>query len=212
MLLARLPNRRSRRQVYRLTVVPDQDAFIRDLQFDSEGSAEMRDVLLGAGLRIYIDNLLDAPFTPKKKMRLRTRFTDGSFSVFYGSFEIRTAEAEIKYWCPTIMKSATRRRTAFYILFECTFDGTEKDLRSQKSAWPDLTHTADYTFCNQIGAEAKKLGLDGLVTYSARLGGGVNMPIFSRSAIDSPKEHGWVAITYEPSTGAVSLHRLPPSP
>ena len=211
MLLAKLPDRKSRRQVYRLTVVPDQDDYINELQFDPEGSEEIRNMLIDAGLRIHLNDLLDAPFKPRKKIR-QTRFSDGSFELFYSSLEIRTAESEVKYWCPTFMKSAKSSRTAFYVLFECTFDGVEKDLRLQKSYWPDLVHPTDYAFCNQIGNEAKALSLDGVVTYSARLRDGANMPVFSRSAIGSPREHNWVAITYEPSTGAVSLHRFPPKP
>ena len=67
-----------------------------------------------------------------------------------------------------------------------------------------MVHKSNYTFCNQLGAEAKVLEIDGLVTGSARYKGS-NLPVFTRSAVSDPELGGVVAMTYDPSTGNVSV-------
>lgn len=92
----------------------------------------------------------------------------------------------------------------YYRRLECTFSGREKDLRAKVSEWPDLVHETDYTYCNRIGAEARRLDLDGLVVPSARLPG-ANLPVFRRAAIVEAELGDLVAVTYDPASGAVSL-------
>lgn len=67
--------------------------------------------------------------------------------------------------------------------------------------WPELVGD-DYAFCNKIGAEARHLGLDGLVTPSARHSG-ANQPVFCRRAISDPRQERTLAMTYDPETGSV---------
>ena len=81
------------------------------------------------------------------------------------------------------------------------FTGVEKDLRGKLDDWPDLV-ADDYAFCNRIGAEARELGIDGLVTPSARHPG-ANQPVFQRSALSEPRHEGAVSMTYDPDTGSV---------
>ena len=88
------------------------------------------------------------------------------------------------------------------------FDGVEKDLRPKAREWPDLVHDSDYSFCNQLGAEARAPGIDGLVVPSARQDG-ANMPVFVRSALSDPKLDDVVAITYRAKRGDTVVSRLP---
>lgn len=69
-------------------------------------------------------------------------------------------------------------------------------------------HDSDYAFCNQLGAEALKGGVDGLVVPSARHEG-TNMPIFLRQAISSPQLEPIAELTYSPDTGEVTIDYLP---
>ena len=101
----------------------------------------------------------------------------------------------------------TSSRTAYYQGFRCMFDGVEKDLRPKTREWPDLVHDSDYSFCNQLGAEARASGIDGLVVPSARQDG-ANMPVFVRSALSDPKLDDVVAITYRVDRKDVSVSRL----
>ena len=53
--------------------------------------------------------------------------------------------------------------------------------------WPALTDNADYRFCNDLGKEARKANLHGLLAPSVRRAEGVNLPVFRRSAVSEPE-------------------------
>lgn len=173
-------------------------------ELDASAGADITADLVEFGYALNDRELLDTPFRQKRK-RQPTRFSGGSFPVFYSSLDSETAEAEIRHWAPRFMGRPERPRTAYYCRFRCTFKGVEKDLRPQIGTWPNLTHDSDYTFCNQLGAEAVELGLDGLTTWSARRAQGVNVPVFSRRSLSNPKTVRLVTVTYNPATGSVSV-------
>ena len=95
-------------------------------------------------------------------------------------------------------------RTAYYHRFSCTFRGTEKDLRPKAAEWPGLVDKRDYTFCNQLGAEAMQSGLAGLVTPSA-LHDGANLPVFRRDAVSDPELLDVATVTFDPNTGETTV-------
>ena len=202
-MLDELPTQRSSRWVFRLAKDPTFD-FLTSLGLDSRAEAELREALAAAPAAASAEQLCEAVFRPKRRLRRRTRYSDGSFPVFYSSLNVETAEAEVKHWLPVVMGRPTTVRTAYYRRLECTLSGREKDLRGLVSEWPDLVHQTDYTFCNGLGAEARELGLDGLVVPSARHAG-ANLPIFRRAAIAEADLGDAVAVTYDPESGAVSF-------
>lgn len=180
------------------------EEILAELQLDASAGAEIAADLVGFGYVLNERELLDTPFRTKRT-RKPTRFSDGSFPVFYSSLDSETAEEEVRYWARTFMGNPPKPRTVYRWLFRCTFEGDEKDLRPQIGTWPHLIHKRDYTFCNQLGADAVRLRVDGLVTWSARRPRGVNLPVFSRRALRDPGTLRLVAITYDPVTGLVSI-------
>ena len=180
----------------------------------------MRVLLQTRGKGDTLDELCDAPLRPKPRLRKlgrATRFSAGSFPVFYSSLEAETGEAEIHHWFPTVAGKPKSRRTAYYSRFGCDYDGAAKDLRPKATRWPKLVHDNGYRFCNRLGAEAVGLGLGGLLTPSARRETGTNLPVFARSAIGNPGDSVLMAVTYGPATGNVASsvvwgrhHRNPP--
>lgn len=201
-MLKEVQSQEIRRRVFRFATIPSMDEILAELDLDAQSSDELRDLLTDRGHMTDMDELCDGPFRPKRKFRHRTRFSDGSFPVFYSSLEPLTAEAEIRHWFPQYSGQPQRPRTGYYQRFSCTFDGDEKDLRPKIDEWPDLVHDTDYTFCNQLGAEAKSLRIDGLATWSVRHEG-TNIPIFERRAIGNPNLEGVIALTYHPDSGEV---------
>ena len=193
--------------VFRLATSLQDTDFLRAQGFDDENVNEMFDLLISRGISDKPEELCDGPFRPTQlhKGKFRTRFSDGSFPVFYSSLEPETAEAELKYWFPKYAGQPTTVRTAFYSRFSCRFDGSIKDLRPMSEAWPDLTHDSDYGFCNGLGTEAVDSDLDGLLTPSARRLNGTNLPVFKRRAISNPVVHALVAMTLDPSSGEVAV-------
>ncbi len=200
-------------RIYRLASIPldeekELEEFIEGLHLDALGIGELLTFLGRKAGNRNTEELLDAPFQTKIKFKTRTRFSDGSFPVFYSSLDAYTAQAEVKHWLPKFIGQAKETRKVYYRQFTCTFEGEEKDLRSKTTDWSNLINDNDYTFCNQIGAEAKKLNLDGIVTVSARHIGGDNLPVFSRSAIRDPELEVLLAMTFDPSTNQIEVEPL----
>ena len=77
-------------------------------------------------IRDSLEDLLDEPFRLRKQFREQTRFSDGSFRVFYSSLDAQTAEAEARHWFMRYMGKPGGSRTMHYHQFSCTFEGIEK--------------------------------------------------------------------------------------
>ena len=203
-MLEEIPSASNTRIVYRLSSNARVTKFLAELELGEQESDEIRDVLNSTGYRLDLEELLKAPFRKKRRLGRKTRFSDGTFPVFYSSLEIDTSEAEVKHWMPNYCGNPKRSRTVWFDVLRCRFDGIEKDIRSKIREWPDLVHESDYSFCNDIGIEAKCLGLDGLVTQSARHSGS-NLPVFRRQAVSDPHLVSRVAMTYHPDSDDVSV-------
>ena len=204
-LLGEIPTERNRRWIYRLASMSLDDEFLEGLGLDARSQQELKDLLEASGHVESIEEVFDAPFRRKPRLGMVTRYSDGSYPVFYSSLDLATTEAEVAHW---FMKSfhgrPERRRTAYYQRFACSFEGTEKDLRNKRSEWPELVRGDDYTFCNRIGAEAIQPGLDGLIAPSARLEAGSNVPVFKRQAVSNPEPRGVVTVAFDPQRGEVT--------
>ena len=196
-MLEGIPARHHRRTVYRFARLP-ADEFLNSLGVGARGERELRELLQEVGyMPPSPGELCDAPFRRKARLTWVTRFSDGSYPVFYAALEPETPEAEVTHWFRTFAGTPRGPRTAYYERFSCTFDGMVKDLRPKTAEWPALTDE-DYAFCNRLGAEAIRASLDGLVTPSARRRGGTNLPVFKRRAISDPESQGVTQITYDP--------------
>lgn len=210
-MLESIPTQSVRIEVFRLASYRGDEEFLQEEGASAERISEMMELLASTGTTDSLEELCDDPFKPKRRLYgtkyAKTRFSDGSFPVFYSSLEARTAEAEVRYWFPKkFAGKPTRRRTALYSRFTCDFHGSVKDLRPMQIEWQRLTHDSDYQLCNRLGTEAKTTGLDGLLAPSARRAGGTNVPVFARRAISNPGDHALVAMIYDPSTGEVLLN------
>ena len=183
-------------------------ALFREQGFDEESVYEMFELLASRGISDNPEELCDEPFrlTQLQQDKISSRFSDGSFPVFYSSLEPETAEAEARVLFLKNVSKPNQPRTAYYSRISCRFDGSIKDLRPMHEEWPNLTHDSDYRFCNDLGAEAEAADLDGLLTPSARRPNGTNLPVFRRRAISNPVVHALVAMTLDPSSGEITIH------
>ena len=190
-MLASIPAVSLRAEVFRFAICRDDDGFLQQLGLDEAGVTKIKELLNSAGSGDWLEDLLDAPFRPKPRICRHgfdvTRFSDGSFPVFYCSRDAATAEAEARHWFARFAGRPSGKRLAHYRRFRCTFVGGVKDLVPTRDKWPALTDHADYRLCNDLGKEARKANLHGLLAPSVRRAKGVNLPVFKRSAISEPE-------------------------
>lgn len=195
-----------RAEVFRLAAYLEDETFMQELEFDERSIDELKELLESVGAADSLEKLCDDPFKPKSQLHKSvygpSRFSDGSFPVFYSALDTETAKTEAWHW---FSKFGGKRKARLYRLFTCHFGGSVKDLRPKQAKWPALMHDSDYGFCNNLGAEAVKRKLDGLLVPSVRREGGTNVPVFSRSAISNPIHLEYVPITWDVSEKGQSL-------
>ncbi len=205
-MLESVQTERGQRKVFRLSRVVEMDQrFFTDMNLDDNDQKELAALFHENPGENPQEALLESPFLFSPRRRYRTRFSDGSFPVFYSSLAEETAKAEVSYWFQKrFVGKPQNDRTAYYQVFSCVFKGLEKDLRSKAADWPDLTHDNDYSFYNGLGKEARALKIDGLIVPSARHEGS-NMPIFTRRAVSGVELGRVVTVTFLYDSGDVRI-------
>lgn len=192
--------------LYRFTSQPKVERIIQEDAFGFEDSESML-ALVRQHNSAEGEALLDDPFDLDH--RSKGRYGDGKFAVFYASLEVETARTEVQHWLRVRLRSgADPLPTTHYLMFQCTFHGKVKDLREMEDAWPDLVHEDDYKFCNGLGMEASKAGLDALVVPSVRHKGGTNVPVFSRNSLHSPVYKQFVKFATDPDSDDVEMYNF----
>jgi hypothetical protein len=95
---------------YRLANPPRVRAALTDLSISLEATLETID-FLGASAADDAGALLSSPFEHDPNfIRPPTRFSDGSWPVFYSAIEPETAEKERAHWCRRMMLCPSARR------------------------------------------------------------------------------------------------------
>lgn len=190
--------------LYRFVAQPEVERIIQEDALGIEDSKNML-ALVRQHNSEETKALLDDPFDLDH--RSKSRYSDGTFSVFYASLEVETARTEVQHWLMVRLRAGAKPLpTTNYLMFRCSFRGKVKDLREMEDSWPDLVHEDDYEFCNRLGIEASKAGLDALVVPSARHKGGTNVPVFVRNSLCSPVRRQFVKFATDPDSDDVQVY------
>lgn len=205
-MLNSLPLVEANETVYRFA---NQRGDIENLErrgLDSEATEEMLAFLASAGSSVSPDELLSGPLCQKPQLDAKyvdsTRFSDGSWRVFYSAIEQNTAEREAThYHVRRALGDPSKRRTVYFSYFNCRFQGGARDLRPRLGEWPLLVHDSDLSFCQDLGREAVEMGIDGFFAPSARQEGGTTVPVFKRAALSDPNILGFAAFSIDPESG-----------
>jgi RES domain len=186
-------------RVYRLGNPPRIRAALLELGDHWEAVVETLD-FLKADSDDDASVLLNGPFAQKPGYALEaTRFSNGTWRVFYSALEANTCEAEVAHWCRKTVQSipATQRRF-YYRELRCRLQGRGYDVRPQAGAWAFLTgDVSSYPDCQQLAQEAKDSQADAMLCPSARLDGGSTSPVFERPALSDESLHDLVSILVE---------------
>ena len=144
---------------------------------------------------------------------LRSRYSDGSFGVWYGADTVETTVYETAYhWRQGFLRDAGLtqpgdsgiriERTLYHV--RC--DAALVDLRPLVERLPALINPDDYTLTQQVGARLHREGHPGLVTRSARCRGDV-YPVLNPGLLSNPRQ--LCHLTYTTTAAGVTVEREP---
>jgi hypothetical protein len=140
----------------------------------------------------------------------RSRYSDGSFGVWYGADSIETTIHETVYhWRNGLLADAGFTAPGIKIerrvhLVRC--DAALVDLRSLVKQHPMLIDKTDYTLTHQLGGRLHREGHPGLLTKSARCTGNV-YAILNPAILSNPRPHCY--LTYTTTEKDVEVERAP---
>jgi hypothetical protein len=122
-----------------------------------------------------------------------TRFSDGSFGIWYGCDTIETSAYETAYhWFNGLLKDAGFEREKVVgerKVYEVTCDAALVDFRPMATKKSALMHATDYVYTQSLGARLHREGHPGLVTNSVRHHLGQNYAILNPDVLSSPRNH-----------------------
>lgn len=154
--------------------------------------------------------VVDYPF--ERANFARTRFSDGSFGVFYGALELETTIHETAFHWLDFLHSAAgfaeRAVTSERRVYRVDLSAMLLDCRAKLDAFPGLVDPVDYTFTNAVGAYVHANGWDGLITRSARCDG-VTTPVFRRERLLASRIHCYLTYKVDPERATLRVERTP---
>lgn len=150
------------------------------------------------------NNAIGYPF----KHASQSRFSDGSYGVWYGADTVETTVHETVYhWRNKFLADAgfdvpgiVNERKVYHV--RC--DSMLLDLRPAIKSHPEIVHPHDYTATHAIGNKMHREGQPGLVTHSARAKGDV-YAIFNPVGLSSPRHVYY--LTYMTTEKGVVIQR-----
>jgi len=140
-----------------------------------------------------------------------SRFSDGSFGVWYGSESVETTVHESAYhWYRGLLGDAGFEQLAVVAerkVYWVACNAALLDVRQTAAAQPDLLHPSDYTFCQTVGARIHREGHPGLLTRSVRRPAGENLAIFNPAVLSNPRHN--CQLTYRLDGGQIVVEKQP---
>lgn len=133
-----------------------------------------------------------------------SRFSDGSFGVWYGSDSVEATVFEtVHHWYRGLISDAGFDKEPVIgerKLYAVTCNAALLDFRPLSRDYPDLHHKTDYHYAQSVGARIHREGHPGLLTLSARTmqsSTGENYVIFNPAVLSNPRHHGYLTYRLE---------------
>lgn len=140
-----------------------------------------------------------------------SRFSDGSYGVWYGSDSIETTVYETAYhWFRGLLTDAGFDRepvVAERKVYEVACEAALLDFRQATSEYPDLLHPSDYAFPQMVGARIHREGHPGILIQSVRRPKGENAAIFNPAVLADPRMK--CQLTYRLEDERIIVERRP---
>jgi RES domain len=140
-----------------------------------------------------------------------SRFSDGSFGVWYGcDSDITSVHETVHHWYHGLLTDAgfqhlavTGERRLYQV--DCT--AALWDLRKAVRVTAEVMHTSNYDYPQQLGRKFFREGHPGLVTKSVRRNTGSNYAIFNPAVLFNPRHY--CQLIYKLQAGRVFVEKQP---
>jgi len=140
-----------------------------------------------------------------------SRFSDGSFGVWYGCDTEETSVYETAHhWFKGLLSDAgfeLENVVAERQLYTVACDAALVDLRPLAATHAGLLHKTDYSYTQAVGARLHREGHPGLVATSARLATGHNFVVLNPGVLSNPQPH--CKLTYRLQSQRIVVERKP---
>ena len=108
-----------------------------------------------------------------------SRFTDGTYGVFYAANDFDTAIAETKHRRERFMRATVQTQMELDMrVYLVDLEGYLHDLRGQKTAQPLVYHNDNYAAGQHLARTLRKVGSNGIAYDSVRRDGGECVAVF----------------------------------
>jgi hypothetical protein len=147
-----------------------------------------------------------------------SRFSDGTYGVWYGSDTVETTVYESAYhWFRGLLADAGFDRETVVAerkVYSVACGAALLDFRQATTDYPELLQPFDYSFPQTVGARIHREGHPGLLIQSVRRPGGDNLAVFNPGVLSNPRldcqltyrlEGRWIRVEKQPGTVWVSL-------
>lgn len=140
-----------------------------------------------------------------------SRFSDGTYGVWYGSDSVETTVYESFYhWYRGLLSDAGFERTTVVAerkVYSVACNAALLDFRKSAEDHPDLLHPSDYAYCQSVGSRIHREGHPGLLTQSVRRPAGTNVAIFNADILSNPRHN--CQLTYRLEGDQIMVEKQP---
>jgi hypothetical protein len=158
----------------------------------------------------HYSTAIDFPFGTDAWMG--TRYSDGSFGVWYGGLDLKTTIHETAYHMMRLLyaeEGVNERVVRERCVYNVDCQAVLIDVCGKETDYPQLIASDDYSFTQSIGKRLHKEGHPGLLAPSARLANGVCLAAFNPRILRNPQIACYLTYTFDPKTGVVEVERTP---
>lgn len=118
-----------------------------------------------------------------------SRFTDGTYGVYYAANAFETAVAETKHHREEFMRATNEPRMELDMrVYLVDVDGELHDIRGQQADFPLAYHASNYAGGQQMAKELRAAGSNGIVYSSVRYAGGECIAVFRTTPLSNARQ------------------------
>lgn len=127
-----------------------------------------------------------------------TRFSNGSYGVYYAAFDLNTAIAETVYHREKFMARTHEPPIDLTMRgYVADLDAELHDVRGQMAVMPEIYHHSDYAAAQALGAQIKRDGAWGIAYDSIRQAGGQCVGVFRPKALSNCRQTKHLAYSWD---------------